>query len=217
MVAETHKIEAMVVVKLLRGVEVRFGGEAPQGWLPAGASRPAPTPVHVVKLDFEIIDDGAGFVLAWTGPSQDYCNDTWHETVDAALEDARLRFGIEPGEWTPPGHEPVNMSAPDRIKAILRRLQTVLTRHGERGAANAVSAALGGSDAELTRFLVSNELWGGSGSIADQAGVGVDRTARNVIEPVLADLGEEQIRLGKVNVRTEMWVGAFRKWQRDGI
>ena len=89
----------MVVVKRPRGVEVQFGGQGPQGWLPPGAVPPRPTPVHVVKLDLEIFDDGDEFTLAWTGPSRDYCNDARHETIDAALEEARLRFGIEPSEW----------------------------------------------------------------------------------------------------------------------
>jgi hypothetical protein len=208
----------VVVVKSIRGVDVAFGGEEPSGWLPPGAARPPHTPVQTVKLDIEILDDGDGFVLSWKGPSANYSNDTWHQTVEAAVEAARLRFGIDSSEWTPHVHEPVSMTAPDPIKAILQRLQTVLTRQGERSAANLVSAALGGSDEELARFLVSNELWGGSGSIADQAGSGGGRTAnRRAIETALADLGEEQWRLGQTNVRTAMWVEAFRKWQRDGI
>ena len=126
----------MVVVKRLRGVEVQFGGEGPQGWLPPGAAQPRPTPVYVVTLDLEILDDGDEFILAWNGPSQDYCNDTWHRTLDAALEEARLRFGIEPSEWVPPEHEALDTTDRDPTRAILRRLQTVLTRHAgaRRGA-----------------------------------------------------------------------------------
>jgi hypothetical protein len=52
----------------------------------------------VSRGDIEILDDGDGFVLSWKGPSENYSNDTWHQTVDAALEAASLSFGIEPDE-----------------------------------------------------------------------------------------------------------------------
>jgi hypothetical protein len=82
----------MVVVKRLRGVEVRVGDEAPEGWLPAGATRPLRTPLRVVTLDLEILDDGDGFVLAWTGPTPNDCNDTWHDSIGGALGEAQRRF-----------------------------------------------------------------------------------------------------------------------------
>jgi hypothetical protein len=89
----------VVVVKRIRGVAVEFGGEEPIGWLPPGAARPTRTPVQIVKLDIEILDDGDGFVLAWKGPSENYSNDTWHASLVAALKAAQERFGIEADEW----------------------------------------------------------------------------------------------------------------------
>ena len=74
-----------------------------------------------------------------------------------------------------------------------------------------------GSEDDLDAFLISNELWGGAGSIADQAGVAQGRRHRRSIEAALIGLGEKQIKEGTVNVRTEMWVGRFRQWQRDRI
>jgi hypothetical protein len=102
-VATRLKIEPMEVIKRLCGVEVRLGGEGPQGWLPPGAVPPPPMPVRVVRLDLEIVDEGDGFLLAWTGPSELASNDMWHGSVEGAMEDARLRFGIDPSEWMPPG------------------------------------------------------------------------------------------------------------------
>lgn len=93
----------------------------------------------------------------------------------------------------------------DEIRAQLRRLQALLQQCGEPHVEL------------LTNALVSNELWGGAGSIADQGGMNLDRKDRRQIEHALAALGEEQIRFGKVNVRTASWVAAFRQWERDGI
>lgn len=103
------------------------------------------------------------------------------------------------------------------LRQELEALEGVLAHHRETGAAQAVRRALDASDEELRTFLVSNELWGGAGSIADQAGASRGREARRPIEAALARLGLEQMRQGLVNVRTEMWVDAFSKWQREGI
>jgi hypothetical protein len=65
-------------------------------------------------------------------------------------------------------------------------------------------------------YLVSNELWGGAGSVADQAVLAIP-DARRQLEALLIRLGREQMSLGRVNVRTEMWVSAFEKWQVEGI
>ena len=65
-------------------------------------------------------------------------------------------------------------------------------------------------------YLVSNELWGGAGSVADQAVLEFP-DARAQLERLMIRLGREQMSLGRVNVRTEMWVTAFEKWQTEGI
>jgi hypothetical protein len=67
-------------------------------------------------------------------------------------------------------------------------------------------------------FLTSDALWGGSGSIADQAGLALGRRdGRRRIEQALIALGEEQIRTGHVNIRTASWVGTFKDWQARGL
>ena len=92
-----------------------------------------------------------------------------------------------------------------------------MRENGEGERAVMVEDALTRPDAKLDAFLTSNELWGGSGSIADQSG-GADRSeGRREIERVLIQLGNEQIRSGKVNVRTESWVRAFTLWKEAGI
>jgi hypothetical protein len=105
----------------------------------------------------------------------------------------------------------------EALKRELETLERLLMQHGELGPVQMIRAALDGSYQQLQAFLTSNELWGGAGSIADQAGVNQGRDVRRPIEVVLARLGREQIRQGVVNVRTDMWVDAFSKWQREGI
>ena len=64
-------------------------------------------------------------------------------------------------------------------------------------------------------YLVSNELWGGAGSIADQALSGLP-DARASLERLMIRLGREQMGLERVNERTEMWVSVFAKRHGEG-
>lgn len=96
-------------------------------------------------------------------------------------------------------------------------LMEVLRQTGDGALAERVSAALAGSDADVDAFLVSNELWGGAGSIADQGGMDAHRSSRRTVEAVLIKLGELQIQSRRVNPRTVMWVETFREWRRNGI
>ncbi len=79
-----------------------------------------------------------------------------------------------------------------------------------------IGAALSGDDAALVAFLTSNELWGGAGSIADEACIG-SRETRRPLELLLAELGREQLRLGYANPRTEMWTSTFEEWHSHNI
>ncbi len=103
------------------------------------------------------------------------------------------------------------------LKEQLEALQRVLSQCGEDCLSQEVRRALDGSEEDLRAFLTSNELWGGAGSIADQAGVAHGRDARRRIEQALIDLGNRQIEQGVVNARTEVWLNAFSKWLREGI
>ena|SRR6266850_2350961 len=104
----------------------------------------------------------------------------------------------------------------DRVRQLLTELVELLEKHDEPSLARAV--ALSTAEGKLDAFLTSNELWGGAGSIADQAGMKAQRTpARREIERVLIDLGTEQVNLGKVNPRTAGWVKTFVEWRQRGI
>ena len=103
------------------------------------------------------------------------------------------------------------------MRERLEMLARLLRQTGDYARAIVVEDAITGSDAELNAFLTSNELWGGSGSVADCGG-GAERTEmRRSIEHVLIQLGNEQLQSANVNQRTRMWVAAFVKWEQAGI
>jgi|SRR5688500_12327215 hypothetical protein len=104
------------------------------------------------------------------------------------------------------------------MRQLLNDLVVALRNGNEKELAEKI-ARLNSDGPELEIFLTSNDLWGGSGSIADQAGVssGSRSHERRLIEQALIKLGEEQIRLGTVNPRTLIWVSAFKKLSQDGI
>lgn len=105
-----------------------------------------------------------------------------------------------------------------RMREHLEYLIEVLKECGEQALAARINTVLANNENELDAFLTSNELWGGAGSIADQAGMPEVRTdRRRRIEGALIQLGKEQIRLGKINTRTSLWVETFEYWSRKGI
>ena len=104
----------------------------------------------------------------------------------------------------------------NEIRDKLRQLLGLLRSGNENYQANQIEPALAGSDDDLKAYVTSNELWGGAGSIADQALVETPES-RQRVETLLAELGEIQIKAGVVNVRTEMWTSVFRQWQKQGI
>jgi hypothetical protein len=103
------------------------------------------------------------------------------------------------------------------MRGHLAELARALSDQGENGLALTVRSGVAGDNEKLDAFLVSNDLWGGAGSIADQAGMSRGRESRRSIEGALVRLGLAQLQAGRVNPRTSMWIEAFRKWQRDGV
>jgi hypothetical protein len=102
----------------------------------------------------------------------------------------------------------------------LERLKTLLVRADEDYLASLVAHALDGSDEEFEEFLVSNALWGGAGSVADQAGVSRDgdvHILKKEIESTLIELERTQIEAGRTNARTRIWVDAFEHWHSTGV
>ena len=100
------------------------------------------------------------------------------------------------------------------VRDTLQEISALLERHND--SSNALAIALLGDEKKMWDYLVSNELWGGAGSVADQ-GVLEFPDARRQLKALLIRLGREQMRLERVNVRTEMWVTAFENWQAEGI
>jgi hypothetical protein len=96
------------------------------------------------------------------------------------------------------------------VRDLLNDLSALLTRNG--ASSLYLDDALRNGGSEPWEFLTSNELWGGMGSIADQSLI-EDPMARGEFEALMIRLGGEQLRLGKVNARTEWWVAAFEEWQ----
>ena len=103
-----------------------------------------------------------------------------------------------------------------RIRSLLKQLRDMVDRAGEHHFVEMIDAALSGEDPVLKSFLTSNELWGGAGSIADQA-LGTERESRRPLERLLAQLGREQMRLGVTNPRTETWTLVFEQWHMQNI
>src|SRR5687767_9531645 len=90
----------MAIVKHIQARPTTFGGHAHSGWLPRGVPEPLPTAVNIVPTDFQIEEDSpASYVLAWYGPSQEFCGDVWQASLEDALESAEAWFGVQSSEW----------------------------------------------------------------------------------------------------------------------
>jgi hypothetical protein len=103
-----------------------------------------------------------------------------------------------------------------RVRALLKQLREMLEKNQEHRFVRDIDAALAGNDTTLWAFLTSNELWGGTGSIADQ-GCGPSRDTRRPLEQLMVELGREQIALERINPRTQTWTSVFEKWHAQDI
>jgi hypothetical protein len=98
------------------------------------------------------------------------------------------------------------------IRETLREISKLLEKHN--ASCGGLTIALESDDMKMWEYLISNGLWGGAGSVADQALLEF-HDARKQLESLLIRLGQEQMSLGRVNVRTEMWVSAFEEWKTE--
>jgi hypothetical protein len=106
------------------------------------------------------------------------------------------------------------------MREHLKSLAQLLRVQGDNARAAMVEQAISGPESGLDAFVMSDDLWGGAGSVADCAGIiGLcQRTeGRRKIERVLTELGNEQVRMQKANPRTASWVKAFREWEQTGF
>jgi len=103
------------------------------------------------------------------------------------------------------------------LRRDVAELADFLAQAGEIRMANRARTALDGDSSELESYLASNELWGGAGSVADQA-CGADRSpSRRRLESLLIRLGRGQVSRGIANPRTTTWIEAFERWTRGDI
>ena len=89
----------VALIKRLRGVPARFGGGKRSGWLPANAATPPPAPLEEALLDLEISEVQGGHILQWHSRNTRHHKALWYETLEDALERARIAFDIHPDEW----------------------------------------------------------------------------------------------------------------------
>lgn len=59
-----------------------------------GKAIPPPTELRIVQYS-----GGTGYYLFYCNESGEELTDTYHDTLDAAFEQARAEFGVEPSEW----------------------------------------------------------------------------------------------------------------------
>ena len=93
----------MAVVREICGLVLRVPGEPYSGWLPRGAAPPRGTDTKDVQLDLEIhaLDPpDAGFLLVSSSADAGFAGDTWHQTLELALQQAESDFGVQVSEWT---------------------------------------------------------------------------------------------------------------------
>lgn len=100
------------------------------------------------------------------------------------------------------------------IKELLVKIASFLKKNDECQYSKMLEDVLLNGDNEILQFIVSNELWGGAGSIADQALI-ENSEARKNLEALLIELGGIQKEAGQLNVRTESWIAAFKAWRKQ--
>ena len=84
-----------------------------------GSSQPFQCPsVKVAVVDFKISDVAGGYLFEWCSKNTDHRIETWHHQIlQSALEEAKLSFGIESGEWqSVDPTEPEDFKMPEKSK-----------------------------------------------------------------------------------------------------
>lgn len=99
------------------------------------------------------------------------------------------------------------------IRNILTKIKGLMHAGNDQEYFEMIQKVLQGNDEELWAFLTSNDLWGGAGSIADQALID-DKGLRKELEKLLIDLAAQQEKIGRLNSRTKSWADAFIAWSK---
>ena len=136
--------------------------------------------------------------------------DTWFITVSqsAIIEDKAL-YNLENNK-VKKAKEILSKSVGEKALLIGTCIETKCISN--EAITSITNKSLHGNDDKIWKLLTSNELWGGSGSIADQALIEND-ALRNQFQNIMIELGNLQLSENKVNERTETWVSAFSQWK----
>lgn len=93
----------MTVIRSIRGLILRVPGRPHSGWLPRGAASPPgiATKVIEVNLEIEAVEPPeSGFLLIISSSGDpEFADDSWHETLELALQQAEFQYGIVPSDW----------------------------------------------------------------------------------------------------------------------
>jgi hypothetical protein len=100
------------------------------------------------------------------------------------------------------------------VRSTLELIAELIAQHDEE--LDVLGSVRFDDEEGLWAYLVSDELWGAAGSVADHALIRIPE-ARERLEQLLIRLGREQMSVSRVNVRTETWVAAFEKSQAVGL
>jgi hypothetical protein len=68
-----------------------------------GGLLPHPQHLEIVQIP----PDNNGYYLIYLDANGSEMNDTWHESIDQAMDQANYEFGLLPGEWEPPDGSPL--------------------------------------------------------------------------------------------------------------
>lgn len=105
------------------------------------------------------------------------------------------------------------------LRDAFAKLADLLEQSGDKALADFIRWETR-TDEACARFACSLELWGGAGSVADQAGIdaqtGESRRFRAEIEHTLVGIATEQQRVGLKYPRATSWAQTFQKWAESG-
>jgi hypothetical protein len=100
------------------------------------------------------------------------------------------------------------------LERILKRLKAILDSNTDRFASSLLNRLLEAKvgTLEFWDLAASLDVWGGSGSIADQAGMAIkDREQQKQFCKLMAEFADH-VSARKPGTRAEFWGSAFRKW-----
>jgi hypothetical protein len=116
----------------------------------------------------------------------------------------------------------MNAAEMGECRTALSEIAGFLEKGQQHLHASALREALSDSALRFVEFLISNDLWGGSGSLADSSFTHDPshpewKVNRAGFEALMIRLGRLQIAAGWVNPRTRMWVEVFERWRHAGL